>query len=254
VVGRLEALEATGLSREDLARAFQEEMEKSVESNTSVLWMWLSQELSKQVVEEKITTSGLTKKEVNELIRVGLNRYSADRIAKFDFALESSGGLVVSSSETYPPALETYSVLGVPIWTVPSSPKAIIQPHVYPGDCWAMDGTKGHALIRLKEAVVVTGVTVEHIPKELTPSGTLSSAPKEFRILGKNDTEPVTEGDKLGQFTYSTDGAPIQEFDVKDNGKPYTHILFDFLSNHGNAFYTCVYRVRVHGHPPATHS
>ena len=29
---------------------------------------------------------------------------------------------------------------------------------------------------------MVTGVTVEHIPKELTPNGSLSSAPKQFRI------------------------------------------------------------------------
>ena len=65
--------------------------------------------------------------DVNELIRVGLDRYSADRIAKFDFALENSGGVVVSTSDTYPPALQTYSVMGVPIWSVPSSPKTIIQ-------------------------------------------------------------------------------------------------------------------------------
>ena len=64
---------------------------------------------------------------MNELIRIGLHRYSADRIAKFDFALENSGGGVVDSSDTYPPALNTYSVMGMPLWTAPSSPKAIIQ-------------------------------------------------------------------------------------------------------------------------------
>ena len=65
--------------------------------------------------------------DVIELIRIALLKYSADRIAKFDFALHNSGGCVVQSSETYPPALETYSVMGVPVWTVPSSPKIIIQ-------------------------------------------------------------------------------------------------------------------------------
>jgi SUN domain-containing protein 1/2 len=247
VVGRLEALEGARLGREDLATAFQEEMEKSVGSDTSVLWLWLSQELEKAGEERAVSTSGLTRKEVEQLIRTALATYSADRIAKFDFALENSGGVVVSSSDTYPPALETYHLMGVPLWTVPSSPKAIIQPGVYPGDCWAMKGVKGYALIRLKEAVVVTGVTVEHIPKDLTPSGSLSSAPREFRILGKNETEPVHEGETLGKFTYTIDGSPIQEFSVRDEGKAYTHILFDFLSNHGNELYTCVYRVRVHG-------
>jgi SUN domain-containing protein 1/2 len=249
---RLEEVEGAGLSDEDMARVFAEEMDKSVENTSSVLWVWLSKELKKVVQEREIPASGLTKMDVIELIKIALHKYSADRIAKFDFALENSGGGVVHSSNTYPPALETYRVMGVPLWTVPSCPKTIIQPGVHPGDCWAMDGTSGYALIRLKEAVAVTGVTVEHIPKELTPSGSLSSAPKEFRILGKNETEHVTEGDVLGEFTYSIDSIPIQEFPVEDNGKAYTHILFDFLSNHGNEFYTCVYRVRVHGYPVDT--
>lgn len=64
---------------------------------------------------------------MEQLIRTALAKYSADRIAKFDFALENSGGVVVSSSDTYPPALETYSLMGVPLWAAPSSPKAIIQ-------------------------------------------------------------------------------------------------------------------------------
>ena len=59
VVERLESLEGARLGREDLATAFQEEMEKSVGSDTSVLWLWLSQVSS---VEEShysrpITTS-----------------------------------------------------------------------------------------------------------------------------------------------------------------------------------------------------
>ena len=61
------------------------------------------------------------------MIRIALDIYSADRIAKFDFALANSGGAVVGSSDTYPPALETYRVMGLPLWSVPSSPKVIIQ-------------------------------------------------------------------------------------------------------------------------------
>ena len=43
VVKRLEELEAAGLSREDMARAFEEEMKKNLETNTGVLWVWLHQ-------------------------------------------------------------------------------------------------------------------------------------------------------------------------------------------------------------------
>ena len=43
VVERLEALEAASLSREDMVKVFEQEMETSVGTNTSVLWKWLSQ-------------------------------------------------------------------------------------------------------------------------------------------------------------------------------------------------------------------
>ncbi|CAI7988783.1 hypothetical protein GBAR_LOCUS51 [Geodia barretti] len=62
VVERLESLEGARLGREDLATAFQEEMEKSVGSDTSVLWLWLSQELEKAGEERAVSTSGLTRK------------------------------------------------------------------------------------------------------------------------------------------------------------------------------------------------
>ena len=42
IVRRLEELEVTQLSRDDMAKVFDEEMKNSVESS-SVLWVWLSQ-------------------------------------------------------------------------------------------------------------------------------------------------------------------------------------------------------------------
>ena len=34
-------------------------------------------------------------------------------------------------------------------------------------------------------------------------------------VQGKNDCDDDDEGDTLAEFTYSTDGPPIQEFEVK---------------------------------------
>ena len=37
--------------------------------------------------------------------------------------------------------------------------------------------------VQLKQPIVITTVTLEHIPKELTPTGSLSSAPKDFTVV-----------------------------------------------------------------------
>jgi len=71
----------------------------------------------------------LLKQEVKQLIHAALARYSADRIGKFDFALENVGGVVLSDkcSKTFSPSLATVSLFGFPLWHVTSSPRAIIQ-------------------------------------------------------------------------------------------------------------------------------
>ena len=64
--------------------------------------------------------------------------------------------------------------------------------------------------------MVITGVTVDHIPPELSPNGTLDTAPREFRVQGLEsaDSEPV----QLGTFTYDLGGTPIQEFTIDVRG------------------------------------
>ena len=68
-------------------------------------------------------------KDVEQLIQAALAKYSADRIGKFDFALENVGGVVVQDkcSETFSPSLATVSLFGIPLFHVTSSPRAIIQ-------------------------------------------------------------------------------------------------------------------------------
>ena len=69
--------------------------------------------------------------DVEEVVRMSLERYSADRIGKFDFALENSGGSVVldKCSPTYPQSLSTVTLFGLPLWRtcVAGSAKLIIQ-------------------------------------------------------------------------------------------------------------------------------
>lgn len=218
-------------------------------------------ELGKRIAQLESTISGdasdtskLSDSRVKQLVRESLARYSADRIAKFDFALESAGGsvLIKHSSPTYAPSQSSVSLFGLPLFYFKNAPNAIIQPQVYPGDCWAFEGSKGHAVIKLVTKAFINGVTLEHIPKELSLNQSRTSSPKDFSVWGLHGEEDEEEGKLLGTFTYSLDNEPIQEFPISDAQDSYTHIRFQFLSNHGNPDYTCVYRVRVHGYlPPA---
>ena len=63
------------------------------------------------------------------MIDLSLAKYSADRIGKFDFALENSGGSVLLDmcSKTYTPSLATVSLFGFSLWHVATTPKVIIQ-------------------------------------------------------------------------------------------------------------------------------
>lgn len=37
--------------------------------------------------------------------------------------------------------------------------------------------------LQLKDTVLITGITIEHIPKELSPNGSLDSAPKDIMLV-----------------------------------------------------------------------
>ena len=178
---------------------------------------------------------------MEQLIQAALAKYSADRIGKFDFALENVGGVVVQDkcSETFSPSLARVSLFGFGLFHVTSSPRAIIQVREErelinelskPPQCccvfmWFVEllhsSTKfileiaGHLkemqvmrwsryvfagvhletvmtsymyqllqllILQLKGEIIITGVTLEHIPRELTPDGSFNSAPKDFSV------------------------------------------------------------------------
>ena len=72
---------------------------------------------------------GVSKDFVWEAIRVSLLNYSADQIARFDFALESAGGRVYDSSVGYEPPGVKLQLFGInlPISLSRNSPSAVIQ-------------------------------------------------------------------------------------------------------------------------------
>ena len=57
------------------------------------------------------------------------------------------------------------------------------QPEIYPGSCWAFQGSQGYIIIELSTIIKPTAFTLEHVPKSLTPDGKITSAPKDFLVL-----------------------------------------------------------------------
>ncbi|XP_008066922.1 SUN domain-containing protein 2 [Carlito syrichta] len=194
---------------------------------------------------------GVTEEQVHRIVKQALQRYSEDRIGMVDYALESGGASVISTrcSETYETKTALLSLFGIPLWYHSQSPRVILQPDVHPGNCWAFQGPQGFAVVRLSARIRPTAVTLEHVPKALSPNSTISSAPKDFAIFGF-DEDLQQEGTLLGKFTYDQDGEPIQTFHFQaPKMATYQVVELRILTNWGHPEYTCIYRFRVHGEP-----
>uniref|UniRef100_A0A8B9SQX7 Sad1 and UNC84 domain containing 2 n=1 Tax=Anas platyrhynchos TaxID=8839 RepID=A0A8B9SQX7_ANAPL len=190
---------------------------------------------------------GVTEEQVHLIVDQALKRYSEDRVGMVDYALESAGASVINTrcSETYETKTALLSLFGIPLWYQSQSPRVILQPDVNPGNCWAFRGSQGFAVIRLSSPIRPTAVTLEHIPRALSPQGIIPSAPKDFSPHG-------SEGLLLGRFTYNQDGNPIQTFLLEgDAVGTFQLVELRVLSNWGHPEYTCIYRFRVHGEPGA---
>ncbi|XP_073774363.1 SUN domain-containing protein 1 isoform X11 [Danio rerio] len=195
--------------------------------------------------------AGLSEEHVQLIVTNAIKLYSEDRIGMVDYALESGGGSIISTrcSESFNTKTALLSLFGLPLWYFSQSPRVVIQPEVHPGNCWAFKGSTGYIVIGLSMKIVPTAFTLEHVAKSLSPTGNISSAPREFNVYGLDD-EQQEEGQLLGQYVYEEDGDSLQTFLVSDEvSSGFQIIEMRVLSNWGNPEYTCVYRFRVHGKP-----
>uniref|UniRef100_A0A8D1DC93 SUN domain-containing protein n=1 Tax=Sus scrofa TaxID=9823 RepID=A0A8D1DC93_PIG len=124
--------------------------------------------------------TGITEAQAQVLVNKALKLYSQDRTGLVDFALESGGGSVLSTrcSETFETKTALISLFGIPLWYFSQSPRVAIQPDMYPGNCWAFRGSQGYLVVRLSMKIQPSAFTLEHIPKTLSPTGNITSAPR----------------------------------------------------------------------------
>ncbi|XP_058237555.1 SUN domain-containing protein 2 isoform X2 [Hemibagrus wyckioides] len=196
----------------------------------------------------------VTVTDVEGIVRRALSLHRADGIGMADYALESSGASVINTrcSETFHTRSACISLFGFPLWYPSESPRTVIQPELYPGKCWPFSGSEGFLVIALSHAVHITHVTLEHLPRVLSPTGHIDSAPKDFAVYGMVNNENE-EGKLLGTFVYDQDGESIQTYQVQHSlSDMFRLVELRILSNWGHPEYTCVYRFRVHGQPAST--
>ncbi|XP_024902283.1 SUN domain-containing protein 3 [Pteropus alecto] len=196
----------------------------------------------------------LVDQETSNLVNYVLKKLREDQVQMADYALKSAGASVIEAgtSESYKNDKAKLSWHGIGFLNYEMPPDAILQPDVHPGKCWAFPGSRGHALVKLAMKIIPTAVTLEHIPEKVSPSGSVSSAPKEFSVHG---ISKQCEGEEifLGQFLYNNTGATVQTFELQHEvSESLLCVKLKILSNWGHMKYTCVYRFRVHGTPAAT--
>ncbi|XP_042332863.1 SUN domain-containing protein 3 isoform X4 [Sceloporus undulatus] len=127
------------------------------------------------------------------------------------------------------------------------SPDVILEPNYYPGNCWPFPGNRGEIVVRLAKEIIPRAVTIEHISKKVSPTGEITSAPKDFVIYGLKE-EKEERGTFLGQFVYDIEGDIIQTFQLKNEFPKFMgYVNLNVLNNWGHPNYTCIYRFRVHG-------
>ncbi|XP_049632234.1 SUN domain-containing protein 3 isoform X2 [Suncus etruscus] len=210
-------------------------------------YSWSTEE---DTIEVEDHTESMDEEMLN-LVNYVLKKLREDQVQMADYALKSAGASIIDTetSESYKNNKTKLYWHGIGFLNYEMPPDIILQPDVHPGKCWSFPGSQGHALIKLAKKIIPLAVTMEHISEKVSPSGNISSAPKEFSVYG---ISKQCEGEDifLGQFIYNKTGATVQTFELQyEVSEPLNCVKIKILSNWGHLKYTCLYRFRVHGTP-----
>ncbi|KAF9098866.1 hypothetical protein BGX23_004958 [Mortierella sp. AD031] len=138
---------------------------------------------------------------ISGLIDEALEKFSADVIAKPDYALYSAGGRIIPrlTSPNYHHYVKP-TLLGrlgarffVPLPRREKPAEKAIEPDLHAGECWAMQGQEGQLAIRLARKIVITEVTIEHAdPSVVLDMGSAAREIEVWGLRGSEDAAPTT--------------------------------------------------------------
>uniref|UniRef100_M3Z267 Sperm associated antigen 4 n=1 Tax=Mustela putorius furo TaxID=9669 RepID=M3Z267_MUSPF len=182
--------------------------------------------------------------------KIVFQRLNEDFVRKPDYALSSvAPGASIDLEKTshdYEDANTAYFWNRFSFWNYARPPTVILEPDVFPGNCWAFEGDQGQVVIRLPGRVQLSDVTLQHPPPSVAHTGGANSAPRDFAVYGlqvDDETEVF-----LGKFTFDVEKSEIQTFHLQnDPPAAFPKVKIQILSNWGHPRFTCLYRVRAHG-------
>ncbi|XP_069907395.1 sperm-associated antigen 4 protein isoform X1 [Oryctolagus cuniculus] len=175
-------------------------------------------------------------------------RLNEDFVRKPDYALSSVGASIdlEKTSQDYEDANTAYFWKRFSFWNYARPPTVILEPDVFPGNCWAFEGDQGQVVIRLPGRVQLSDITLQHPPPSVAHTGGANSAPRDFAVFGlqvDDETEVF-----LGKFTFDVKKSEIQTFHLQNEPPAaFPKVKIQILSNWGHPRFTCLYRVRAHG-------
>jgi len=160
----------------------------------------------------------------------------------FDYASARTGGAVLAAntSAAYKSTTRPTTVIA----TDGGGGDSVLDLAV--GSCWAFPGDSGVLALKLAVPTKPTKVALQHVSPAATGFGDASAAPKRFQLLGFPTLLEHDGTFDLGTFHYDAAAGLRQVFPVTPPPVDLAALKLKVLDNHGNANYTCLYRLAVY--------
>jgi len=186
----------------------------------------------------------VTWEKIEDLIDESVNYYIyADATGEVDYISD-----VVQCSATFTHYDFFDRVMAVALGAYKPCDK-VLEPVRRSGDCWPMEGSEGYLIFKLSKPIEVTHIRMDHIDQRVSTKP--NTTPKNFKISVSKTKGGPFEDLPLVSSKYVIDGGASQIFQTEEEASKklgfVNFVKFDILSNYGNEFYTCLYRLRVHG-------
>ena len=226
---------------------------------------WFQQDSAQCFTDPIDVPRGSSMDSFREAIPSRMDVVSADLTRKVDYAATYSKGLIISRGK-YATTASIWNSLRL-LYTLKLSffgngPEEAITP-TYPieysktlGMCWSFVASPSdlaeYAVFSVSFGVRIyaTQVLIEHPPSDVNDRA--NAAIRSFRVVGFESGKATGKAWNMGQFEYRLGDDFLQVFDLeKEVGNaeiPAIKSLSLLIDSNWGLGYSCLYRVRVHGH------